>query len=116
MPFDLEQGCIVWVTIPDSQGGNPKERPAVVVSAGQDHQDGFVRVAALTTFLGRARFEETVAIRLRPEVRNHTKLSRESEVVCSWVIRVPIESVRPTEGKLPPAELAEVLEKVDRLT
>ena len=102
MKSDLTPGRIVWVAMPDSQGGNPKARPAVVVSEEHEHADGFVRLAALTTLTGRARFVETVLVPADPAMRRLTKLKRECEVVCTWVLRVPIEEVNATKADFQP--------------
>lgn len=112
----LAQGGIVWVTIPDSQGGNPKKRPAVIVSATADiGSGGFVRVAAITTDVGRTRSSDTVAVPTLPAGHPETKLKKPCEVVCSWVARVAISDVNDTGGHLPTSILAEVLLKVKHL-
>ena len=91
MSSPLTQGRIVWVTVPDPQGGNPKRRPAVILSAtGEIDPSGEVLVAAITTDLGRARFSETVELPSLPTGHPETKLKKSSEVVCSWVTRVAV--------------------------
>ena len=116
MPATFSQGSIVWVAVPDSHGGNVKARPAVVIS-GDDEiaADGHIRVAAITTLLGRAPFSETVELPHEVDGHSVTRLKQPSEVVCSWVIRVAIDAVRDTGGRIPKQELNEILVKVERL-
>jgi mRNA-degrading endonuclease toxin of MazEF toxin-antitoxin module len=112
----LTQGRIVWVTVPDPRGGNPKQRPAVIVSATDEIvPGGEVLVAAITTQLGQSRFSETVELPSLPAGHPDTKLKRPSEVVCSWVTRVAVADLRDAGGFLPPDVLTEVLVKVERL-
>lgn len=54
MSSPLAQGRIVWVTIPDSRGGNKKSRPAIILTADNDiDPNGSVHVVVLTTLTGR---------------------------------------------------------------
>lgn len=116
MPGAISQGTIVWVAVPDLQGGNAKRRPAVVVSSdGESAVDGFIRVAAITTLTGRAPFAETVVIPHAPNGHPIARLKRASEVVCSWVLKVAIEEVEDSGGRVSRDELNEILAKVERL-
>src|SRR5437660_2650589 len=101
MASPLTQGSIVWVTVHDPRGGNEKKRPAVIVSATiPTDPAGTVQVAAITTLLGQARFEETVELPSLPTGHPDTKLKKPSEVVCSWVVEVPVADVSGTGGFL----------------
>lgn len=114
--MSLSQGRIVWATITDSHGGNPKLRPVVIVTATADITSaGDVLVAAITTLTGQAPFAETVELPFLATGHPDTKLKRACEVVCSWVVSVPVASVQDSGGFLPPDVLAEVLVKVERL-
>lgn len=116
MPATFSQGNIVWVAIPDSHGGNVKRRPAVVVSADDKiGADGFIRVAAITALIGQAPFAETVELPHDSQGHSVTRLKRPSEVVCSWVVRVAIDDVEDSGGRVPPEVLNEILVKVERL-
>lgn len=106
-------GRIVWVTVPDPRGGNPKRRPAVVVSP--PGLDGTVAVAAVTTQLGQSPFAQTVELPWSPAGHPDTGLKRPSEVVCSWVERISTALIGDAGGSVPDGPLAEILKKVDRL-
>lgn len=107
-----EPGRIVWMTVPDSRGGNPKRRPGVVVSAPAG---GVVVVAAVTTQVGVARSSETVELPSDPAGHPITKLTRPSEVVCSWVTSVPVDDLTAGPGIVPPDILTDIRTKVERL-
>lgn len=116
MPSPLSQGRIVWATIPDSHGGNAKARPAVIVTATHDIMPGGdVQVAAVTTLTGQAPFSETVELPSLPTGHPDTKLKKPCEVVCSWLVSVPVADVRDSGGFVPADVLAEILVKVERL-
>ena len=117
MPASLTQGCIVWATIPDSRGGNAKTRPAVVVTpTAMIDPNREVKIAAITTLLGEAPFSDTVEIPSNPQGHPQTLLKKRSEVVCTWVISVPVANLRMTGGVVPDDSLFEIVKKVKRLT
>lgn len=112
--MSFTQGTIVRVIIPDSLGGNPKSRPAVIVTATDEIDPaGEVQVAAITTDLGRARSSETVELPSLPAGHPQTKLKKPSEVVCSWVVSVPVASLNNTGGVVPPNLLTEVIARIN---
>jgi len=71
---------------------------------------GEVQVAAITTLIGQAPFSETVELPSAAAGHPQTKLKKTCEVVCSWVVSVPVASVSDSDV------LAEVLAKIQRLT
>lgn len=106
-----EPGRIVWMTVRDARGGNPKRRPGVIVSAPSGGQ---VLVAAVTTQVGVARSSETVELPFDPAGHPVTKLVRRSEVVCSWVTPVPVDDLTGTDGVIPADLLFDIRVKVER--
>jgi mRNA-degrading endonuclease toxin of MazEF toxin-antitoxin module len=57
------RGRIVWVELPDPQGGNPKRRPAVIVSeVPEDRPDAEVWVVAVTTQVDAAPADASVEL------------------------------------------------------
>ena len=115
MPSPLSQGRIVWATIPDPRGGNEKARPVVILTATNDIlPGGEVQVAAITTLIGQAPFAETVELPSSPAGHPQTKLKKPCEVVCSWVLSVPVTNLNDTGGSVPPDILVEILVKVER--
>src|SRR5688500_13560628 len=116
MPSPFQQGQIVWATVPDPRGGNEKTRPVVIVTATADiSAAGDVQVVAVTTLTGQAPFSETVELPSSPAGHPQTKLKKPCEVVCSWVVSVPVANLRDSGGVVPPDLLVEILAKVQRL-
>jgi mRNA-degrading endonuclease toxin of MazEF toxin-antitoxin module len=116
MSSPLSQGRIVWATVPDPRGGNEKARPAVILTPTADiNSAGDVQVAAITTLVGQAPFSETVELPSDPTGHPVTNLKKPCEVVCSWVVSVPVAKVKDGGGSVPPELLAEILAKVQRL-
>jgi len=116
MSSPFRQGQIVWATIPDPRGGNAKSRPAVIVTATDEiDAAGEVQVAAVTTLIGQTSFSETVELPSAPSGHPQTKLKKPCEVVCSWVVSVPVAGLRDSGGAVPVDILAEILAKVQRL-
>ena len=110
----IVQGSIVWAVIPDSRGGNPKNRPAVVLTSNsQIDPQGEVELAAITSLLGDARFSETVELPWHPDGHPQTGLSKPSEVVCTWLAATRAVDVSDSGKILPPQLLFEVLDKVN---
>jgi hypothetical protein len=55
MSSPFRQGRIVWATVPDPRGGNPKTRPVVTLTATAEIPSaGEVQVAAITTMNDRS--------------------------------------------------------------
>lgn len=117
MSAPFRQGQIVWATVPDPRGGNDKTRPVVIVTADPEiTTTGDVQVVAVTTLTGQAPFSETVELPFTPSGHPVTNLKKACEVVCSWVVTVPVAGLRGSGGAVPPDALAEILAKVSRLT
>jgi len=113
----LTQGRIVWATIPDPRGGNEKTRPAVIVTPTSNiDPGGQVEIAAITTLIGEAPFSETVELPFLPTGHSDTKLKKPCEVVCSWVLSIPVINVSDSGGFVPAEILAEILAKIKRLS
>jgi hypothetical protein len=77
---------------------------------------GEIQVAAITTLIGQAPFSETVELPSAAAGHPQTKLKKSCEVVCSWIVSVPVASVSDSGGFVPSDVLAEVLAKIQRLT
>lgn len=117
MSSTLAQGSIVWASIPDPRGGNEKSRPAVIVTATKMIQPaGQIEIAAITTLIGQAPFSETVELPFSSTGHPVTKLKKPCEVVCSWIVSVPVVNIIDSGGLVPADVLAEIIAKVKRLT
>ncbi|MGL6097149.1 MAG: type II toxin-antitoxin system PemK/MazF family toxin [Fimbriiglobus sp.] len=111
-----EPGRIVWVTIPDPQGRNPKRRPAVVLAlTGDLTAGGVLAVAAVTTRIAVAPSGVVVSLPWHRDGHPRTRLRTASEVVCDWELTVPAETVEETGGIVPRNRFLEILALVQEL-
>lgn len=103
--------------MPDPRGGNEKSRPAVIVTKTSSIlPTGEVALVAITTLIGEAPFSETVELPFLSSGHPETKLKKPCEVVCSWVVSIPVNNLKDSGGYVPPDVLVEILAKVNRLT
>ncbi len=110
MPPPLQQGQIVWATLPDPAGRNAKDRPAVITTPTAEIAEfGTVELVAITSRTGDAPAEVSVPIPWMRGGHPRTKLNRESVAICSWYFAVAVDDVRPTAGRAPLGELARIL-------
>ena len=112
----LCQGRIVWATVPDPQGGNPKERPLVIVSATSDIADSDTVIAVAISHSATLREPQPlyVALPFHPQGNVGTKLRKPAVAICNWVIELPKDSIREAGGVVPPRVLLEIIEKLPR--
>jgi hypothetical protein len=104
------------VELTDPQGRNPKDRPAVIVTATEEIQpDGEVWVVAISTQMDAAPAEEQVALPWHPQRHPRTGLTERSSAVCTWLRKVPLSSIRKYGGMVPGRQLIELMGKVDAL-
>jgi mRNA-degrading endonuclease toxin of MazEF toxin-antitoxin module len=111
--LQLCRGRIVWVELLDSQGRNPKCRPAVIVTPDADIKDeGEVWVVALTTQRDAA--PAAVQVELPWESRGHprTKLKERCAAVCTWMEKVPVASIQSIAGVVPGRQLLAILARI----
>ena len=112
MTMPLFPSQIVWVTILDPHGTNPKLRPAVIHSITDD---GMATVIAITSLTGGAPAETSVAIPWQRNGHPRTKLKKSSVAVCTWIDRVPMAAIQPTAGRVPMAAMQGINDIVHRL-
>lgn len=89
------QGTIIWATMLDPRGKNPKCRPGIVVNSG--HQSGEeIVVVALTTS-----FQEPLGARLVEVPCNaDTRLKKRCVAVCTWLVAVTEADVVSIGGRV----------------
>lgn len=106
----LQQGQIVWATMPDPQGRNAKTRPALVYTpTAEITSDGFLDLVAITSQVGSFPPDVSVPLPWQRGGHRRTTLYQPSEAICTWVARVPVAEVRNTSGRVPLAEMTHIL-------
>ena len=106
----LQQGSIVWVSVSDPNGVNPKERPAVVVTPTEEIVSGeaIVLVAVTSTF---TRPLPANRIELPWHTAGHpvTGLKRRCVAVCDWLITIDQTAIINIAGNVPNRVLNTIL-------
>jgi PemK-like, MazF-like toxin of type II toxin-antitoxin system len=113
----LIQGRIVWATVPDPQGRNPKDRPLVIMTENPkdaSENDDLI-VVAVTTQAHEAPPEHCVALPWSRSPGCATKLTGPSVAVCSWLCQIKRSEVRKIGGLVNDKVLQEILSKIAEL-
>jgi mRNA-degrading endonuclease toxin of MazEF toxin-antitoxin module len=110
----LQQGSIVWLTVADQAGRNPKRRPAVVVTPNEKiADDGTIQfVAAVGTF-SKPLPANRIPLPWKRERHPVTGLYKECVAVCDWIIEAPASDIEAVGGRLPTEVLAKILSCLD---
>jgi hypothetical protein len=77
------QGTIVWATMLDPRGRNPKCRPGIVLNNGHRPGEQIV-VAALTTTFDEPLDPAAIEI----PCNNDTRLKRRCVAMCNWLVAI----------------------------
>ncbi len=109
----LQQGRIIWVTVRDPNGENPKERPAVIVTATEEirPEQPFVAVA-ITGTLPRPLPPEYVELPWHRSGHPRTGLRKRCAAVCTWLIETQARDVKDCGGIVPESQMRAILERL----
>ena len=96
--MELQAGNIVWASVPDPSGKNPKVRPLVVIAAPDS--DHFTAVAVTTSVES---FDDQCCVRLPWHRNGHprTKLRSECMARCDWLASVAVDQITRIGGSVP---------------
>ena len=110
------RGSIVWASVVDPNGRNPKERPAIVISSDKHilSSDELVAVA-VSSRVQLADGAQNVRIPWHRGRHPVTGLDRPCVAVCDWLIRLNKVDIIDVGGTCPPKQLMEILQTVARL-
>ncbi|MBI1903138.1 MAG: type II toxin-antitoxin system PemK/MazF family toxin [Planctomycetia bacterium] len=109
----LQQGSIVWVTVIDQAGRNPKCRPAVVLTPTNEIEPGeSVLVAAATSTFPSPLPTNHVELPWHRSGHPVTGLNRRCAVVCDWIQEVRQSAIVKIGGIVPTAQLAAILAQI----
>src|SRR5262249_1651484 len=102
-------GRVIWVTINDPQGRNPKRRPAVIITPTADiTAEGEVWVVGITTKFEEAPAEVQTELQYDPRGNCRSGLRERSWAVATWVARVPVSAIEGYAGTIPGPQMAEI--------
>ncbi len=108
------RGRIVWAEVPDPQGRNPKCRPLVIVTATEAIEpDGLVQCVAISSQLAQAPAEAQVELPWHAQGHPRTGLKERCAAVCTWLVEVPVSSIRSYVGSVPTRAMLQILQQID---
>ena len=107
------QGCIVRAEVRDPQGGNPKVRPLVIVTATEEIAacDTVVGVAVTSVFSEPLQDDE-VALPWQVTGVARTSSTRPCVAKCSWLFEIEKQDDLEIKGSVPATHITEIIEKL----
>lgn len=112
----LCRGRIIWATVPDPRGQNPKRRPLVVVTPDAElAAGGPVRAVATSTLHDAAAADVCVPLPWERTGHPRTKLRTACVAVCTWVVALPAAAVEELGGIVPGRQMYEIEDILNRL-
>ena len=113
----IRQGVIVWATVYDPRGGNPKKRPVIVLTADREIRDDGVFVGIVCSNSAAnvvPRPDHYIEIPFQRDGACRTRLRKPTVAIVGWYAEVPVSSV-PREdvgGVVPPLLLESIVRAV----
>jgi mRNA-degrading endonuclease toxin of MazEF toxin-antitoxin module len=112
MPI-LAQGAVVLAQLADPRGQNPKVRPAIVVSADAEIQEGRpLFLVAITSNVVEPLPENQVELPWDPTGKARSGLKKRSVAVCDWVVTAEQGHIERVIGHLPPTFMVEIVRRL----
>lgn len=112
----LCRGRIVWATVPDPRGSNPKRRPLVVISTDDEiAAGGVMRAVAVSTLVDPAAADVCVPLPWDRAGHPRTRLRTECVAVCTWLVRLTADVIEEAAGLVPGRHLRQIEDIVRRL-
>lgn len=113
----LTPGRVLWATIPDQRGVNPKSRPLILLLAEEEvpAEEPLPVVVVSHTFPNPLPDDHVLLPysndRNRPAV---TGLTMKSAAVCSWLTAISRDEIHPDDvgGIIPASKLEMILQKI----
>lgn len=108
MAGEVLQGSIVWVRVNDPQGGNPKPRPAVVLSVENEN----AVICAITSQKREPLPTSYVPIPWSADGSCSTGLRKECFAVSTWLLVVNLAQVLEISGRAKSPVVQGILSKL----
>ena len=111
----LQQGRIIWAVIRDLNGQNPKERPAVIITATAEIEpDRPIAAVAITGTLTDPLSPEFVELPWHRSKHPKTGLKKQCAANCRWVIEIDPADIKEYAGVVPEAQMFEILQRIPK--
>lgn len=110
-----KQGDIVWATVSDEAGRNPKNRPCLIITPTESLAEGHpITAVAITSTFTTPLPDELVHLPWKRGGHPVTGLKKPCVAVCNWVVRFQVSDIQDTAGIVPPNVLRVILAKLPR--
>jgi hypothetical protein len=111
----LQQGSIVWATVPDPTG-TPKTRPLVIITATNEIVlDAPIVGAAITATFPDPPPDTHIELPWHPRRHQATQLAKRSAAVCKWLVTLRPSEIEEIKGFVPTKTMVEIMRKVTKL-
>lgn len=95
----IMSGDLVWETVVDPSGNNPKTRPLVVLNTWIDLGTGKVNAACVAvTTRHPSSLDIAVPLAFDPSGRSKTRLRKQSWAICNWPIKIELSATAVAAG------------------
>ena len=106
-------GRVVWATILDSQGRNPKRRPLIILTPTESiTADATVFVVGVSTKFDRDAPEAQTELPFDPRGASRSGLRERCWAVSTWVVEVAVSAIESYAGTIPGLVMAEIIRKI----
>jgi mRNA-degrading endonuclease toxin of MazEF toxin-antitoxin module len=113
----LQQGSVIWVTVADRRGKNPKRRPAIVVTPGNPIAiDSKVTVVMATGTFDANLPKNQVNLPWANQGRCVTGLNKPCVAICDWLLTIDLAATEfKIGGVVSPLVLQDILDRLPML-
>jgi mRNA-degrading endonuclease toxin of MazEF toxin-antitoxin module len=112
----IERGTIVLAQVIDPQNRNLKTRPVAIITRTEDiRPSSTFEFVAITGTIPRPLPPDYVLLPWKREGHPVTGLTKKAAAVCSWTDFLTHENIIRRLGRVPPAQLLQILQKVASL-
>lgn len=108
-------GRIVWLDVPDPQGGNPKRRPCLILDITRDGTL-VANVATTSRFDPDALADDEILLPSgAPGRPSRLGLDRPTVAKCSWLVVAPADMATPEGPPVPRSQQVRIMERVQEM-
>jgi mRNA-degrading endonuclease toxin of MazEF toxin-antitoxin module len=110
---NLRRGLIVWATVPDAAGRNPKKRPMILLTSEDEVPPGAPLLGVgITGTLPVPLPPDHVPLPWHRARHPFTGLTKKCAACCSWIALVTVTDEVEVMGRVPDKEFADICLKV----
>lgn len=111
-----EQGRIIWATVLDQSGRNPKTRPALIVTPTDEIEAGKPFVAVAISTQSPSSSENHVELPWHRDGHARTKLRQRCVAVSDWLIPLREDDIQSYGGVVPINVFEKILARIAEIS